>query len=145
MAVDRNDGQRSVGGTGGSTSSLGTLLKELVEGSAALIRAEVKLAKVELTSMLKAVGQGTAAVAMGGVLALLGTLAFFTGFILLPGDQWLRDRYWLGALIVTLLAGGIAAWFVKRGMALLSPAQLAPAQTVAQLKEDKEWLKRQLT
>lgn len=137
MSVTRNDGR--------SPGSLATLLKELGEGTATLIRMEAKLAKTEITSMLKAVGEGTASVAVGGVLAFLGLLCFFTGFILLPGDQWLRDRYWLGALIVTLVAGGIAAWFVKRGMALLSPAQLAPAQTVAQLKEDKQWLKRQLT
>ena len=138
MAVIRNDGQRPSG-------SLATLLKDLGEGTATLIRQEAKLAKAELAAMLKAIGEGTASVAVGGVLAFLGLLSFFTGFILLPGDQWLRDRYWLGALIVTLVAGGIAAWFVKRGMALLSPAQLAPAQTVAQLKEDKQWLKRQLT
>ena len=138
MAVDRNDGQRSSG-------SLGALLKDLAEGTATLVRQEVKLARAELVTLLKAVGEGTAAVATGGVLALLGTLSLITGVILLPGDQWLRDRYWLGALIVTLVAGGVAAWFVKRGMALLSPAQLAPDQTVAQLKEDKQWLKQQLT
>jgi drug/metabolite transporter (DMT)-like permease len=138
MAVNRNDGARSAG-------SLGTLLKDLGEGTATLIRMEAKLAMVEVKALLKGIGEGTASVAAGGVLALLGVLSFFTGFILLPGDQWLRDRYWLGALIVTLLAGGIAAWFVKRGMALLSPAQLAPDQTVAQLKEDKQWLKQRLT
>ena len=138
MAVNRNDGARSSG-------SLGTLLKDLGEGTATLIRMEAKLAMVEVKALLKGIGEGTASVAAGGVLALLGVLSFFTGFILLPGDQWLRDRYWLGALIVTLLAGGIAAWFVKRGMALLSPAQLAPDQTVAQLKEDKQWLKQRLT
>ena len=135
MAVERNDGQRSVG----------ALLKELAEGSATLVRKEVQLARLEVSGLLKAVGQGTAAIATGGVFALLGSLSLFTGLILLPGDQWLRDRYWLGALIVTLIAGGVAAWFAKRGMALLSPQQLAPDQTVATLKEDKEWLKQQLT
>ena len=124
---------------------MGILLRDLAEGSAALVRQEVKLARLEVTAMMKAVGTGTAAVAAGGVLALLGLLAFVTGIILLPGDQWLRDRYWLAALIVTLIVGGVAFWLAKQGMNLLSPRQLAPAETIATLKEDKEWLKHPLT
>jgi hypothetical protein len=135
MAGDRIDDQRG----------LGTLLKELAEGSGALIRQEVQLARIEASTMVRKVGVGTASVAVGGVLALLGTLSFLSGLIMLAGDQWLRDRYWLAALLVTLIAGAVAAWYAKRGLALLSPKQLAPAQTVATLKEDKEWLKQQLT
>lgn len=135
MAGDAIDDQRG----------LGTLLKELAEGSGALIRQEVQLARIEAGTMLRQVGVGTACVAVGGVLALIGTLAFISGLIMLAGDQWLRDRYWLAALLVTLIAGVMAAWYAKRGLALLSPKQLAPDQTVATLKEDKEWLKQQLT
>ena len=135
MTTSRADAQRS----------LGMLLKDLAEGSAQLVRHEVQLARFEISALLRAVGLGTAAVAVGGVLALLGTLSLFTGFVLLPGDQWLRDRYWLAALVVTAIAGGVATWFARRGLALLTPTQLAPDQTVATLKEDKEWLKRQLT
>ena len=135
MAVAQNDGRRG----------LGALLRDLAEGSATLVRQEIRLIRVELTALLRAAGSGTGFVALGAVLALLGSLAFFTGLILLVGDQWLRDRYWLGALLVTVVAGGVAAWFMTRGFALLSPKSLAPDQTVATLKEDKEWLKRQLT
>ena len=137
MATDRhdvhhNDGQRS----------LGTLLRDLAEGSATLVRDEVRLARLEFSGLLSGVGRGTVAVATGGVLALLGALAFLAGIILLAGDQWLHDRYWLAALIVTALAGGVAAWFAKRGLTLLSPKQLVPDQTLATLQEDKEWLKQ---
>ena len=135
MTGGRLDGQRS----------MGSLLRDLAEGSATLVKNEVRLARIEVTGMLRAVGVGTAEIAVGGVLALLGLLAFFTGFVLLPGDQWLRDRYWLAALIVTLIAGGVAAWFAKQGLALLSPKRLVPDETIASLKEDKEWLKHPLT
>jgi hypothetical protein len=64
---------------------------------------------------------------------------------MLAGDQWLWDRYWLAALIVLVITGVLAAWFLKRGATLLAPQRLAPDQTVATLKEDKEWLRRQLT
>jgi len=134
-AVDANDSQRTVG----------TLLRDLAEGSATLVRHEVRLARLEFSKVLAGVGTGTVSVASGGVLALLGGLCFLTGLVLLVGDQWLRDRYWLAALIVTAIAGAFAAWFAKRGLSLLSPKQLAPHETVATLKEDKEWLKQQLT
>jgi hypothetical protein len=68
------------------------------------------------------------------------------GSATLVGDQWLpRDLYWLAALILLAITGGLAGWFAKRGMALLSPSQLAPNETVTTLKEDKEWLKQRLT
>jgi hypothetical protein len=135
MAAHRDDGQRS----------MGTLLRELAEGSTALLRQEVCLARLEFASLFRGVGTGTAFTAMGGVLAMIGGFTFFTGIILLAGDQWLRDHYWLAAVIVTAITGGVAYWMARRGLALLSPKKLAPDQTVATLKEDKEWLRRQLT
>jgi hypothetical protein len=135
MAVEQSDGRRGVG----------ALLRDLAEGSAGLVRNEVKLARIELRGILSGVGLGTAMVASGGVLALIGTLAFFTGIVLLGGDQWLQDRYWLAALIFTVIAFVIAFIFVRRGRAALSPANLAPDKTVATLKEDKEWLRQRLT
>ncbi len=127
------------------TPGLGTLLKELAEGSGELVRHEVRLARLEATQLVRGIGVGTASVAVGGVLGLLGTLALLAGVILLIGDQWLSDNYWLAALIVTLIAGGVAAFYAWRGKQRLSPAQLVPTQTVATLKEDVEWLKRQRT
>ncbi len=125
---------------------LGALLRDLAEGSAELVRGEVRLARIELGTAAAAAGKGTGFVAMGGVLLLLGTLATFTGVILLIGDQWLpRDLYWLAALLVALIAGGLAAWLALRGRHALSPSALAPHETVATLKEDKEWLKQRLT
>ena len=126
-----------------SRRGLGALLRDLAEGSAELVRGEVRLARIELGAAAGAAARGTAFVAVGGVLLLLGTLATFTGVILLIGDQWLpRDLYWLAALLVALITGGLAAWFATRGRASLSPAALAPHETVATLKEDKEWLKQ---
>lgn len=121
---------------------LGDLLRDLAEGSADLVRHEARLAKTEAASMARHLGVGGASVAVGAVLGLLGALALIAGIVLLAGDEWLRDRYWLAALIVTVIAGAAAAFFARRGLALLSPTRLAPTQTVATLKEDKEWLKQ---
>ncbi len=131
--------------TAGEGRSLPTLLKDFAEGSAQLIRSEVRLARTEAGELGRHLGSGAAEVVSGGVLALVGALAFIVGLIMLAGDQWLADRYWLAALIILVIAGAIAAFFAKRGLALLSPAHLVPDQTVASLQEDVEWLKQQRT
>lgn len=129
-----------------SRRGIGALLRDLAEGSSELVRGEVRLARIELGTAASAAGRGTAFTALGGVMLLLGTLAFFTGLVLLIGDQWLpRDLYWLAALLFALITGGVAAWFAMRGRKLLSPAALAPSETAATLKEDKEWLNQRLT
>ncbi|MBC7788649.1 MAG: phage holin family protein [Anaerolineae bacterium] len=121
------------------------LLRDLVGGGTHLVRQEVTLVRVEMTTAMRAIGGGTARVAAGGVLIVLGALAVFVGVILLVGDQWLRDRYWLAALIVALVVGGLSAFLVQRGRKALAPERLMPEQTVATLEEDKEWIKRRLT
>ena len=136
----------AAGVNGGAPNGIGGLLRELAEGGTALLRQEARLARLEVADAAMGLGKGTAFVAMGGVLALLAVLSLLAGVILLIGDQWLpRDLYWVAALIVVVVTGGIAAWFVKRGTSALSPKALMPDETVATLKEDKEWLKRQLT
>src|SRR5918912_434288 len=105
--------------------SVGALLRDLAEGGVGLVRNEVRLARVETVEALNAIGRGSALVAVAAVLALLGGLAFLAGLILLIGDQWLpRDLYWLAALTVVLITGALAAWFVRRGLSLLAPAEL---------------------
>ena len=133
MTAGREDGR-----------GIGVLLRDLADGGGALIRHELRLARTELTAMVRAVGVGTALTSAGAVLALLGSFAVLTGLILLAGDQWLRDRYWLAALIGAVIAGGLAGWMARRGASHLSPRRLLPDETVATLKEDKAWLKRQL-
>ena len=139
MQIERVDGSGTEG------RGFGTLLKDFAEGSADLIKQELRLAKTEAGELARQLGTGSAAVAVGGVLALVGALTFITGLIMLAGDQWLRDRYWLAALLVTVIAVVAAAVFAKRGLAVLSPGHLAPRQTLTSLQEDKEWLKQQRT
>ena len=135
-----SDGRPSAAGP--DPRGLGALLKDLAEGSGELVRHELRLARTEARDLARGLGLGTVEVAMGAVLALLGVLALIAGLILLVGDQWLRDRYWLAALVVTVVAGAVGVFFAKRGLALLSPRALVPDQAVASLKEDKEWLRQ---
>ena len=136
MAMNGRDGNRGIG----------VLLRDLVEGGVTLVRDEVRLARLEVAEIVAGIGRGTAFVAVGTVLMLLGGLSLIAGIVLLMGDQWLpADLYWVAALIVLLITGGLAMWLAKHGLALVSPSRLAPQQTVTTLKEDKEWLKQRLT
>ena len=128
----------------GQSRPFGELLRELAEGSSSLVRQEARLARLELGESLRGASRGVAFVVFGSVMLLLGGLTMLTGLILLGGDQWLRDRYWLAALIVFAVAAIVALVLAARAKTLLSPRQLAPDQTVATLEENKEWLKRQL-
>lgn len=125
---------------------IGALVRELADGSATLVRGETRIARMEIGEVVKGVATGAGFIAAGGVLALLGGFSVLAGLILLIGDQWLpRDLYWVAALLVVLVSGGIALLFARRGLSMLSPSALAPDQTVETLKEDKEWLKRRMT
>jgi uncharacterized membrane protein YqjE len=122
------------------------LLRAFARDAADMLRQEARLARLEITNVASHVARGSALVTLGVVLLLLGALSLISGLVLLVGDQWLpKDRYWLAAFVVMAIAGAFAAWLVKRGMAQLSPANLAPEQSIESLREDKEWLKRQLT
>jgi hypothetical protein len=121
--------------------SFGVLLRELAEGSVGLVRGEIRLARIETVEALNAIGIGSATVATAAVMALLGSLAVLAGLILLVGDQWLpRDLYWVAALIVAVITGALAGWFARQGLAMLSPASLAPDETVASIRETKDEL-----
>jgi len=136
MATDGQNGTRGIG----------VLLRDLTQSGATLIRDEVRLARLEIGDVIAGIGRGTAFVAVGSVLLLLGALSVVAGLVLLVGDQWMpADRYWLAALIVMLIAGALAAWLAKRGLTLISPSHLAPRETVQTLKEDEEWVKQRLT
>lgn len=132
------------GGMDGSRG-IGTLLRELADGGSTLVRAELRLARLEVGDVVRGAGAGAAFVVAGGVLLLLGILALTTGLILLGGDQWLRDRYWLAALVAFALTALAAIWSVRHGAARISPRHLVPDQTVETLREDTEWLRRRLT
>jgi hypothetical protein len=136
MRLEQRDGNRGIG----------ELLRELVDGGVTLMRNEVDLAKLEVGGRARLIGAGTAYIAAGAVIGVIGGLSLVVGLVLLAGDQWLpADRYWLAGLIGVLVTGGAAAVLVRQGMALVSPRRLTPEATVATLKEDKEWLKQRLT
>jgi membrane protein len=111
-------------------SALGTV-RHWTEETVARIRWEFSVARREVGVIIRALGTGTALAATGAVFGLLGLFAVLTGVVLLIGDQWLsRDRYWLAALIVAIVAAVVTWVFARRGMQNLAPGALAPRATI---------------
>ena len=130
---------------GDSRRGFGALLREAAQASTQLVRQEVRLTLLESKRLASHVVRGTGMIALGGVVLLLGVIVLLTGVILLLGNEWLLGDYWLAALIVTVVLGIVAAALAIWGKSFISPERLGPDETLATLKEDKEWLKRQLT
>jgi uncharacterized membrane protein YqjE len=116
----------------------GELVKRMAEDTSRLVRAELQLAKVEMTEKGRELGKaggllGTAAVT--GLLAL-GTL---TAFLVMLLDGVLAN--WLAALIVGVVWGTVAAITGLKGRNKAREAGApVPDETINDVKEDVAWL-----
>jgi xanthine/uracil permease len=120
--------------------SLGELFGMLADQTKTLVNKEVELAKAEATEKAKVAGKGIGFLAAGGFVAYAGLLAVIAGIILLVG-QWVP--MWVSALIIGIIVALIGYLLVQKGLNDLKAENLKPRQTVASLKEDKEWLQEQ--
>ncbi|HEU5433156.1 MAG TPA: phage holin family protein [Thermomicrobiales bacterium] len=121
--------------------SLGALVSGLLQDLQDLVRAEIALAKAELKDDATTAGKAAGTLAAGGVVGLVAFIFLMLAvtFVL---AIWLP--LWVSALIVAVVLGIVAAILVMRGKQSLSQANLAPEQTIATLKEDQAWAKRQI-
>ncbi len=124
--------------------SMGELIGDASAELSTLLRQEVALAKAELKEDISTVGKGAGAF---GAAAVVGYMAVvFASLTLMFGiAELVDDRLWLGALVVTVLYGGGAAFLVLTGKKTLSGASLGPKRTIQTLKEDAEWAKHPRT
>ena len=121
-----------------------TFARNWLDGVIERLREDLAVARRELGGVVRGIGTGSALFATGAVLALLGVLSLLAGVVMLVGDQWLpHDWYWLAALGATVITGAVAAWLVRRGMAVLAPDALRPTETIETLREDAAWLRRE--
>ncbi len=121
--------------------TLGDLFSDLSAQASLLARQEVQLAKVEMSEKVSQAGREIALIVVGGGMVYAALLAVVAGIILGLG---LLIPYWAAALLVGVafaIVGGAVAW---TGVQALKNINLAPTQTIETLKEDKEWLARQM-
>lgn len=117
------------------------LLAELSKEVRGLIEQEVALAKTEIAQHAAKARKGAIAVAIGGVLAVLGALTLVATFII---SLAIALPWWLSAAIISVLllvSGGV---FAMIGVRRLKTADFVPHETIGTVKENLRWLKKQI-
>jgi uncharacterized membrane protein YqjE len=123
-----------------SDRSIADVLRDIVANVQHIIRAEVRLAKIETRDELLKMKRSAM---FFGAAGLLGTLA--VGVLLLAAVYALAlvMPSWAAALIVAVVTGIVAAICVGTGVKNLKQVTLPPPKTVATIQENLQWAKTQ--
>ncbi len=122
--------------------SLGDLFSDLAGDTATLVRQEVSLAKVELTRSATAAGKNIGSLVVGGAIAYVAVLAL-TAAVILGLAQFMPA--WLSALIVSAVIGVVAYISISSALSKLRQMNAVPTETIKSIKENAEWLKKEVT
>jgi hypothetical protein len=118
---------------------IGDLLKQLSQETTTLVKQELDLAKAEMSVKAKEGGKGAGLLGGGAVAALL-FLGALTATLIGILDTFMK--FWIAALIVTVLWGIVAAVLALQGKNKLQEATPpVPEQTQDSVKEDVAWAK----
>ena len=118
---------------------IGDLLGDLGGQVSTLVRKEIDLAKVEVTSSVGRMGKGAAMAGLGAVLLYAGVLVLLAAAVLGLMEAGLDG--WLAALIVgaiVLVIGGVLA---STGVKQVQTTNMAPTQTAETVKENVDFVK----
>ena len=122
--------------------SLGDLFSELAADTGVLVRQEVALAQVEISTKAARVGKQVGYLAVGGAIGYAGVLAIMAGIIM--GLSYFIPA-WAAALLVGALVGAASFFLISSAIERLKNTNLKPEETVESIKEDAEWLKNQVS
>jgi len=120
-------------------ASTGQLVKQLSEEMSQLVRAEVRLATLEMTGKAKTAARGAGLFGGGGVMAFYGTGCLLAAAIIALAGVL---RPWLAALIIgaaLFVAAGIAALAGKSQLKKATPP--VPSRASESVKADVEQIK----
>lgn len=121
--------------------TLGDLFSDLSAQASSLVKQEIRLAKVEMSEKASRAGREVAMIAIGGVLAHAALLAAVYGSILSLSSVL---PPWLAAFVVVIVLALVGGILISSGVQTLKKINPAPMQAINSLKEDKEWLTRQM-
>ena len=123
--------------------SLGELFAELANEIGTLVRQELRQAGTEMGQRLGGVGKEAGVLVTGAVIIHAGFLAIVAAIILGLIDLGLD--WWLSALIVGLVLAGVGYALVNQARKAIQRADILPRQTIANLREDQEWVREQIS
>lgn len=122
--------------------SIGDLFSELATETGTLIRQEVSLAQAEITKKASIAGKHVGYLAVGGAVGYAGLLAIIAGVIV--GLSYFIPA-WLAAVIVGAIIAVVAYTLISSALTSLKNMDVKPTETVESIKEDAQWLKKQIS
>ena len=122
--------------------SVGTLVTDLVQQMATLLQTEARLFRAEINEKLQQAINGAGELIGGAVLLLAALLVLLQALVVGLSELGLGPGW--ASLIVGVVVAIIGAILVRRGMSNMSPSELAPDRTAAQLRLDMQVAKEQL-
>ena len=121
---------------------VGDLLGDLGRQVSTLVRKEIDLARVELTSNIRRFSRGAAMVAAGGVVLYAGLLVLLAAIVFALIAAGLDG--WLAALIVAVVTLAIGGGLLWMGEKQIQNTEMAPKQTPETVQENVEFVKEQM-
>jgi len=121
---------------------IGDLLGDLGRQVSTLVRKEIDLARVEVTSSVGRMSRGAAMAGAGGALLYAGLLVLLLAIVL--GLIQAGIDAWLAALIVAIVVVVLGGVVTSMGVKQMQATELAPKQTAETVRENVEFVKEQI-
>ena len=129
-------------------TALAAAIQQVSTNTQALIRDEIELAKLEVTTKVKNAGRGAAIGGVAGIFGLAALLLVLQGIAWLLADTLFGDHAWAGFFVEALLllifaavAGLVAAKLIKKARPPVPDKAIAQArQTQAVLAQERSAL-----
>jgi uncharacterized membrane protein YqjE len=118
--------------------SISAVLSDIVDDVRQIIRAEVRLARVEIREELAKTKRAVAFMTMAGIIGLIAlALLFLAAVYALSGIM----PAWAAALVVSVAASALGALLFLSGLRQLKSIHMVPPKTAATLQENVQWAK----
>ncbi|MDM7922315.1 MAG: phage holin family protein [Pyrinomonadaceae bacterium] len=122
-------------------ASLGELFSQLAEQTGRLIRQEAALVQTEVANKASAAGKNVGYIAAGAFVGYAGAMALVAAVIILLSYV---VPLWASALLIGAALCVAGYFMVSSGLAALRKTEWAPRETLESIKEDAQWLKKQV-
>jgi xanthine/uracil permease len=121
---------------------IGDLLGDLGGQVSTLVRKEIDLARVEVTTGVGRMSRGAVMAGAGGAILYAGVLVLLGAIVL--GLIAAGLDAWLAALVVAVVVLVIGAIVTSTGVKQIQNSNVAPTQTAESVREDVEFVKEHM-
>ncbi len=122
-------------------ASLVELFSQLGEQAGTLVKQEAALMQAELVEKASIAGKNVGFLAVGGFIGYAGLLFILAGIVVILSYVM---PLWLSALIVGGALALASYLMVSSALEKLKGTNWAPRESIESIKEDAEWLKKQV-